>query len=430
MRTFLSLVIVATLGFLVGCGGGSSGGTPVGVPPGGGSTGNVQAIAVDGGPVAGTIYPNGAFTSVTICNPGTTTCQTIGGILVDTGSFGLRILSSAITLTGLQTLTSGNSTLYNCINFADGSFLWGTAEVADVQMAGELASSETIQVIADPATGTFTIPTNCSNGGIDEDTQATLGTNGILGVGPEPVDCGLACDPGGGNTTPPEPFYYLCSTGTACTPTFVSCGAICGDPNANQQVTNPVALFANDNNGVIVQLPALSGAAATESGSLIFGIGTQTNNQIPSTATIFTLDSLDTFSVTFNGTTYNSANNTPSFIDLGSNALFFPNTTVVNQLPVCTDVTSFYCPTSIQNFSATNQGATSGTGTVNFSIDNADNLFAAGGGADAAFSTLGGPNAGGGFDYGLPFFYGKSVITAIDGAAVPSVAPAAPWWAY
>jgi hypothetical protein len=118
----------------------------------------VRAIAVDGGPqiTSKIIYPNGAFTSVTLCNPGTTTCQTIDGILVDTGSFGLRILSSAITLTGLQTLTSGNSTLYNCINFADGSFLWGTAEVADVQMAGKSASSETIQVIADP-TG-FTIP--------------------------------------------------------------------------------------------------------------------------------------------------------------------------------------------------------------------------------------------------------------------------------
>jgi hypothetical protein len=426
VRTFLPLVIVASLGFLAGCGGGSGGGTPVGVPPGGGSGANVQAIAVDGGPVPGQIYPNGAFTSVTICNPGTTTCQTIDGILVDTGSFGLRILSSAITLTGIVPLTSGNSTLYNCINFADGSFLWGTAAVADVQMASELASSETIQVIADPAAGTFTIPTNCSNGGIDEDTQATLGTNGILGVGPEPVDCGLACDPNGGNQFPPEPFYYLCSTGTACTPQFVSCGAICGDPNPNQQVSNPVALFATDNNGVIVQLPALSGAAATESGSLIFGIGTQTNNQIPSTATIFTLDSLDTFSVTYKGVTYNSANNTPSFIDLGSNAFFFPDATI----PACTDVTSFYCPTSLLSLSATNLGTNSATGTVNFSIDNADNLFAAGGGADAAFSTLGGPNTGGGFDYGLPFFYGKNVFTSIDGAAVPSGAPAAPWWAY
>jgi hypothetical protein len=412
VRKFLPLVIVVSLGFLAGCGGNGGGGsTPVGVPPAGG---NVQPILVNGGPVSGVIYPNGAFTSVTLCNPGTTTCQTIGGILVDTGSFGLRILSSEITLTGLQTLTSGSSTLYNCIQFADSSFLWGAAEVADVQIAGETASSETVQVIADP-TG-FGIPTDCSNGGIDEDNQAGLGANGILGIGPEPVDCGLACDPTGGNQFPPTPFYYTCGGGT-CTPSFVS---------VSQQVQNPVALFSTDNNGTIVELPELSGAAASETGSLIFGIGTETNNQIPSSATIFTLDDEDTFSVTFNGTTYNSSNGTASFIDLGSNGLFFPDTSI----PTCTDVPDFYCPTSLLSLSATNLGTNAATGTVNFSIDNADNLFAEGSGADAAYSTLGGPNTGGGFDYGLPFFYGRHVFTSIDGAAVPSGAPAAPWWAY
>jgi len=420
VRKLLSLVIVAGLGFLAGCGGSGSS-TPVGVPTGGGGggtgSGNTLPIAVDGGPVTGVIYPDGAFTSVTLCNPGTATCQTIDGILVDTGSFGLRILSSAITLTGLQALTSGSSTLFNCINFVDGSFLWGTAAVADVEMAGEKASSETVQVIADPTT--FTIPTECSNNGIDEDNQAGLGANGILGIGPEPVDCGEACDPRFNGGVPPVPSpYYLCST--SCTATSVS---------ISQQVQNPVALFPVDNNGTIVELPTLSGAAATESGSLIFGIGTQTNNQVPATAAIFALDSEDTFSVTYKGMTYNSNNGTPSFIDLGSNGLFFPDATIT----VCTDVTDFFCPSSLLSLSALNSetsAVTGDTSTVDFSIDNADNLFAAGNGADAAFSTLGGPNVGGGFDYGLPFFYGRNVFTSIDGATVPSGTPPAPWWAY
>jgi hypothetical protein len=433
VRKFLLLMIIVSLGVVVGCGG--SGGTPAGVPTGGGGgtgTGNVQPIAVDGGPIANQIYPNGAFTSVTLCNPGTTTCQTIDGILVDTGSFGLRVLSSAITLTGLQTLQDGNNnTLYNCINFADSSYLWGAAEVADVQMAGELASSVTIQVIADPAApNTFTIPTGCSNGGIDEDTQAGLGTNGILGVGPEPTDCGLFCDPTGpnGGGAAPEQFYYLCST-TTCATTFVSCGSCGTSGTPNQQVANPVALFANDNNGVIVQLPSLTGAAATETGSLIFGIGTQTNNQVPSSALIFALDSEDTFSTTYQGVTYNSTNNTPSFIDSGSNGLFFPDTITACAPPE----DSFYCPGSVLNRSAVNKETvpvTNATSTVNFSIDNADTLFNADGGTDAAFSTLGGPNPGGGFDFGLPFFYGRSVFTSIDGAPVPSGTPPAPWWAY
>jgi len=377
----------------------------------GGTPPNVQPIAVDGGPVPGQIYADGAFTSVTICNPGTTTCQTIPGILVDTGSFGLRILASQITLTGLQPLTSGGSTLYNCVNFIDMSFLWGAAEVADVGMASEKASSETIQVIADP-TG-FTIPFECSNGGVDEDSQAELGANGIVGIGPEPVDCGEACDPNFNGGVPPDPSpYYLCSTTCTATSVLIS-----------QQVANPVALFATDNNGTIVELQPLSGAAATATGSLVFGIGTETNNQVGS-ATIFTLDSEDNFSTTFNGTLYDA-----SFIDLGSNGFFFPDASI----PTCPgNESSFFCPTSLLNLSALNTGANNATNTVDFSIDNAENLFNEGGGADAAFSTLGGPNlgAGAGFDWGLPFFYGKNVFTSIDGQTVPAGTPPAPWWAY
>ena len=288
--------------------------------------------------MAGAIYPDGAFTSVTICNPGTTTCQTIDGILVDTGSFGLRILSSAITLTGLQTLTSGSSTLYNCINFADGSYLWGTAAVADVEMAGEKASSETIQVIADPTPGPLPSPPIVQTA-IDEDNQAAdwapmassesdlnrwivdrlaIPTSAMVLLRSRSIIFALA-------VRPVHPH-----------PCVVDSGA------SSQQVTNPVALFATDNNGTIVELPALTGAAATESGSLIFGIGTQTNNQVPASASIFTLDQFDTFSVTYKGVTYNSTTvpPTPSFIDLGSNGLFFPDATIT----VCADVTVLLLP--------------------------------------------------------------------------------------
>ena len=45
-----------------------------------------------------------------------------------------------------------------------------------------------------------------------------------------------------------------------------------------QQVQNPATLFAADNNGVIVELPAVSVPETSVSGSLVFGIGTQANN--------------------------------------------------------------------------------------------------------------------------------------------------------
>ncbi len=84
----------------------------------------------------------------------------------------------------------------------------------------------------------------------------------------------------------------------------------------------------------------------------------------------------------------------------------------------------WYCPTpSPDNLSATNQGQDSngkpvGTqGTVNFSIENANTLFSNNGGNNTAFSTLGGPAGSGAassFDWGLSFFFGRNVFTAIE----------------
>ena len=65
-----------------------------------------------------------------------------------------------------------------------------------------------------------------------------------------------------------------------------------------QQVQNPVAAFATDNNGVIIELPAVSGAEASVSGSLIFGIGTQSNNGLGG-ATVFGTDAFGDFNTTY-----------------------------------------------------------------------------------------------------------------------------------
>jgi len=79
-----------------GCGsGGSSGST--GTPPGGTPTptptpvNNTLAIAVNAGPTNNDV--NELLTTVTICVPGTTSCQSIPNVLVDTGSTGLRLIA-------------------------------------------------------------------------------------------------------------------------------------------------------------------------------------------------------------------------------------------------------------------------------------------------------------------------------------------------
>jgi uncharacterized protein DUF3443 len=440
LRRCFFFVSLATLGLLGGCGGSSiSNSTTSGSSSSGssGDTNNVLSISVNGGPTAsalnGSIYANAAFASATICAPGSTTnCVTVGNLLVDTGSTGLRVLQSAIASLNLPAVDASNgSPAYNCANFVDDAYLWGPVQKADVTLGGETASSLPIQVISSATTG---IPGTCSNGStLNQNTQSSLGANGILGVGSEPTDCysdgGSACSPSSGLSSPPYPAYYTCS-GSSCSPAFVSTAA---------QVTNPVVLFPSDNNGVIVELPAVSGSAASINGSLIFGIGTQANNQLPSSATIFTL-TCDEFTTKFANSTYgvtnaNTCAGAGSFIDSGSNGLYFPNATGIPACPrnsEAGDISSFYCPSGTESFSATNSGGNGTSKTTSFSVANAETLFtSATTESDAVFSGLAGLNpAGFGFDWGLPFFYGVNVYSSIDGQSVPSGAPAAPWWAY
>jgi hypothetical protein len=74
---------------------------------------------------------------------------------------------------------------------------------------------------------------------------------------------------------------------------------------------------------------------------------------------------------------------------------------------------------------------------VQFNLSNADTLNF----SFSAFSDVGGPNtpgspdsatqaADGFFDWGLPFFYGRNVYTAIWNVTPPSGVPAGPFWAY
>jgi hypothetical protein len=187
-----------------------------------------------------------------------------------------------------------------------------------------------------------------------------------------------------------------------------------------QQVSNPVSFFATDNNGVIVELPAVSGVQASLTGSLIFGIGTQSNNGLGS-ATVYTIDpDTGSFTTTFKGQTLTDA----SFLDTGSNAIYFLDSASTG-LPTCRDLSFWYCPSATQTLSAVTQGTNGATATINFGIGNADMLTSNSNVGVAA--DLGGPGAGL-FDWGLPFFYGRNVYTAIEGSSTPG--GDGPYWAY
>ena len=408
MRKFVALALIQ-LGFLAACGGGGGYTTPPPPPPtqmiATPGPPNVETLTVNAGPAAGLGTINTAYISVQVCNPTTGACQTITDIEVDTGSTGLRLLASAMNGLILPVETNGTNPLAECLQFADGSS-WGSLATANITLpvSGETASGVNVQIIGDPAYPNTTIPAACT--GTPENTVAAFGANGIIGVGPFVQDCGSPCVA----AVTPLPVYYSCPSPSTCAAANVT---------LMQQVQNPVTLFATDNNGVIVELPAVGAAGATTvSGSLVFGIGTRTNNAL-GTATVLPEDPATGFITgTYKGTAY-----IDGYLDSGSNGSFFTDTSLTQ----CTTSTGFYCPASTMSESATLKGTTATTLMAKFDVANAETLFSTLG--YTAFSNIGGTNPDPkGFDLGLPFFYGHNVFTAIEGNTVSGTM--APFFAY
>jgi len=407
-RTACAICAVLALASACGGGGSSSGGGP---PPPTGQ--NVAPIIVDSGPAAAVNIVNTAYVTVTLCAPGGTTCQTIDHVSVDTASFGFRVIASVLNSSLAQALpqtqASSGQPLVECTQFADG-YVWGPVKTADLKIGGEEAASVPIQVIGDSAFPTSTVPTDCSSlGKTNENTVAAFGANGILGIGVFREDCGPGCATGMPAGTPLPGWYYSCPS-SGCTGTLT--------PVA-QQVQNPVFHFTTDNNGVIVELQSVGAAGApTASGSLVFGIDTQSNNAL-GMATVLTVDAnVGEFTTQFNTQTANQTL-AASIIDSGSNGLFFPDSD--STMIACKDSTGnptgFYCPASVQSLSATMQSVTGITKNVSFSIASADSLLSSNPNY-FAFSNLGGPSGptfANSFDWGLPFFYGRNVFVAIEG---------------
>src|SRR6185369_10751896 len=166
------------------------------------------------------------------------------------------------------------------------------------------------------------------------------------------------------------------------------------------QVANPVPSFAADNNGVAMVLPAVPvGGVQALSGSLIFGIGTQPNNQLGA-ATVFMTDNRGDFTTIYKGITFAS-----SFLDSGSNGIFFDDPSI----PLCA---GFFCPPAPLSLSAVNRSSTGVSGAVDFTIESIQSI-----GATAVAANAGGDiNLTGAFDWGLPFFFGRKVFFGISGA--------------
>lgn len=409
-RSLLSAALFALLVSACGGGGGGSGGASTTANSSGSNSGpsgptvtntspapqvlaaNAVRVTVDSGV---SNVPNMPFVSITLCVPGTSECQTIDHVLVDTGSWGVRVFASQLpaSMKLPQQKDAAGNLVAECMQFFDG-YTWGSVRLADLQIAGEKAASLPIQVI-DP--GYAALPADCASLGASRNTPATLQANGILGIGVFKHDCGAACVQQALAGT-----YYGCQG--------VACASI---PLAEEfQVANPVPYFATDNNGSILSLPTVSGGAASVSGQLVFGIGTQSNNALGSAQVIGVSPSNGTFTTVQNGTTYSH-----SIMDSGSTGLFF-QTTAMTACP--SPNSAYYCPASTQQLSALIQGVNGTTSAVNFTVGNAASIAQTYNG-DAALPLLAGPAfvTSTIFDWGLPFFYGRNVYAAVEQQATP-----------
>jgi hypothetical protein len=392
------LIALSSLAF-VSCGGGG-GGASVAPTPAPTNPSNVVSVIVDAGPNSNSV--NTLYATVTVCVPGSTTsCQTIDHIQVDTGSNGLRLLASVLTLSLQGTMASNGNSLVECTQFV-GAYSWGPIALADIQVGGETASSVPIQVIGG---STFAVDPNCSATGTAQDTVALFGANGILGVGVFEQDCGPVCAPSTTVDNSANGFYYSCTAASVCAGTTVA---------LNSQVLNPIRLFTTDNDGSILDLPSVAAPGATTlTGSLIFGIDTQSNNASGS-ETILAVDGSGDFTTVFNSQTL-----TQSFLDSGTNGIFFDDT-ALQPCPANSNFKGFYCPTGSQSFTATLMGTNNTSIAETFTVDNAQTLatdnptFSVLPTLAGTWSTIANSNTSNTFDWGLPFYYGRRVITAIE----------------
>ena len=167
------------------------------------------------------------------------------------------------------------------------------------------------------------------------------------------------------------------------------------------------------NNGVVITLPDVPlGGVAPFTGSLVFGVGTQANNQV-GTATVYTANSVGNVTSVYKGRSFTA------FLDSGSNGIFFDDST----LP-CFNTSSFYCPATPLSLSTTITGTNGATANIPFAVEN-PNTLRPGSAAARLAGDIGSPRV---FDWGLPFFFGRTVFLALDGAPTP--AGQGPFWAF
>jgi hypothetical protein len=347
---------------------------------------------------ASSAIQNVPYVSVKVCVHGTTQCRIVNGVILDTGSTGLRLFASKLVGTGFSFVPTSTGQLGECFSFVSG-VTWGPVAEADVYMGGQLAKNVPFQIIDD--IGSFSaIPSECQDEGFvfSSPTTAGVGFNGVLGVGPAPNDF-----------TTNE--YYSCSDGTCASLNSNTISAEILNP-ANQITANAEGGSSPYYNGIVLSMNSVPEAGQTAAyGSLTFGVGNASDNTPASTVQVFpgNADTGGSILTNFNSSTI------AAFLDSGTNGIDFNDSSIAQCSAGDPPNGPWYCPSSPEPLSATIEGESeTPTSFQQFTVGNASNLIE--NGPDTfAMPELAGPFGSQSlFDWGLPFFYGNTIYLVFD----------------
>src|SRR5262249_54525087 len=151
------------------------------------------------------------------------------------------------------------------------------------------------------------------------------------------------------------------------------------------QATNTVAAFgSSDSNGFVISFPSVNASGATTvSGTMTFGVGTQSDNALGG-ATVYALDQCgDIPTATYNNVTYSdtscgsgSGTSFGAFLDTGTNALAVLDANTLSPIGIsdCAQNTrgvGFYCASGgsavISNIGLAGNGSV-GSGMISLNI--------------------------------------------------------------
>lgn len=329
---------------------------------------------------------NRMVVSVTLCDPGTDHCATIDNVMVDTGSTGLRLESSAIPpdLNLPAFTTTDGKPLAECLRFVHDD-AWGPLYRTDMRIGGLTAKNLPVQVIADDLRPR---PAECPM------STAKPTSNGTLGIGPHLLDCQGACAQNAS-----RPGVFVKNTG--------SWQPFLGSVPIESRLPNPVSLFAQHGNGIVLDLPASpEGGTGEIAGTLTFGVGTAANNGIRG-AQILHIDANGLFTTRYGGVDYPE-----SYIDSGTETYILAD----KGLPQCPGMTWAFCVSPSRTLETTMVGTDGRMVPVLFTLGDYRDALDRHVGAWDGFAEVA-ESSSRAFVWGAPFFLGRRVALVFDGRA-------------